>query len=465
MAQRVVFTSTNLSTSNASFFAGLSHYRDKRLITIFCFGMASGFPWVMIGSALTAWLKDGGLSRGSIGLFGAIFAVYSINFLWSPLLDRVKLPLVSNRLGQRRSWIALTQWGIALSCIAMASLQLDQLYLIAVCGLMIGIFSATQDIAIDAYRIDIIADGEKDKLSAASAMATAGWWTGYGGMGAIPFFLADAPNWQWNQVYYVLGGLMIALHLVVWLVKEPQTNRERMQAEAAEFYHSRLGLLANQNAWNKLFTWLIVTLVEPFKEFFSRNGVRLALSVLLFIFLFKIGEAFLGRMSIVFYKELGFTNSDIGSLSKLLNWWVTIIFAVIGGLVNIRYGIYRGLMIAGIAMAASNLMFSVMANVGPSKPLFIATIIIDGFCAAWSSVALVAFISLLCNKAFSASQYALMASLGVLGRTVLASSSGFVVDGLDGNWSLFFAITAVMVIPSLVFLYSIRHRINELEAR
>lgn len=454
-----------LPASITNLLSDLSHYKDKRLLTIFCFGMASGFPWVMIGSALTAWLKDGGLSRGSIGLFGAIFAVYSINFLWSPLLDRLKPPLIGSLLGQRRSWIAITQWGIAGCCIAMASLKLDDLFLIALCGLLIAICSATQDIAIDAYRIDIIADSEKQKLSAASAMATAGWWTGYGGMGAIPFFLADAPGWEWHQVYYVLAALMLLIHVAVWFVREPQTHREKQQADAAEFYQQKLSSMGKSNPINTLIAWLIVTLVEPFKEFFSRNGVRFALSVLLFIFLFKIGEAFLGRMSIVFYKELGFTNSDIGTLSKLLNWWVTIIFAVIGGLVNMRYGIYRGLMIAGIAMAASNVMFSVMANVGPSKPLFIATIIIDGFCAAWSSVALVAFISLLCNKAFSASQYALMASLGVLGRTVLASSSGFMVDGLDGNWSLFFIITALMVIPSLLFLYSIRDRINTLEAR
>ena len=454
-----------MRTSITSIISDLSHYKDKRLLSIFCFGIASGFPWVMIGSALTAWLKDGGLSRGSIGLFGAIFAVYSINFLWSPLLDRVKVPILGTIMGQRRSWIAITQWGIACCCIAMASLQLEDIFLIALCGVLIAICSATQDIAIDAYRVDIIADNEKQKLSAASAMTTAGWWTGYGGMGAIPFFLADAPGWEWHQVYYVLAALMLIVHLTVWFVGEPKTNREKQQADAALFYQRKINGMVKASPLQRLLAWLMVTLIEPFKDFFSRNGVRLALSVLLFIFLFKIGEAFLGRMSIVFYKELGFTNSDIGTLSKLLNWWVTILFAVIGGLVNIRYGIYRGLMVAGIAMAASNVMFSIMANVGPSKSLFIATIIIDGFCASWSSVALVAFISLLCNKAFSASQYALMASLSVLGRTVLASSSGFIVDELNGNWSLFFILTALMVIPSLIFLYSIRDRIHALEIR
>ncbi|WP_315853231.1 AmpG family muropeptide MFS transporter [Alteromonas oceanisediminis] len=455
-----------MSVHSAPLLSSLRHYRDRRIAAIFCFGMASGFPWVMIGSALTAWLKDGGLSRGSIGLFGIIFAAYSINFLWSPLLDRVRLPLLSRKLGQRRSWIALTQWGVAGCCMAMATFQLElQLFYIALFGLLIAICSATQDIAVDAFRIDVIGHDEKDKLSAASAMATAGWWTGYGGLGAIPFFLADSPHWAWHEVYFVLAAIMLLLHVTVYFVEEPKTDRAAQQAEAMAFYQQKL-LQRRSHSWlSKATAWLLVTIVEPFKEFFNRNGVKFALSVLLFIFLFKIGEAFLGRMSIVFYKELGFSNSDIGSLSKLLNWWVTIVFAVIGGLVNIRYGIYRGLMIAGIAMAASNLMFSAMAHVGPSKPLFVATIIIDGFTAAWSSVALVAFISLLCNKAFSASQYALMASLGVLGRTVLASGSGFIVDGLDGNWSVFFALTAVMVIPSLLFLYRIRHKIHALEQR
>ena len=451
--------------STASFWSALANYRDRRIAAIFCLGMASGFPWVMIGSALSAWLKDGGLTRSAIGLFGVLFAAYTLNFFWSPLLDRLKLPFIQRRFGQRCSWIMLTQWGVILSCLSMATLQLDsQLWFVAFSGLCIAISSATQDIAIDAFRIDIIGQDEKQKLSAGSAMATAGWWTGYGGLGAIPFFLADLPGWEWNQVYYALAAIMLVLHLVVWFIQEPITDREAQQAAVeARYRHALSG--DNKTLLSSFGAWVGVSIVEPFRDFFARNGVKLALSMLLFIFLFKIGEAFLGRMSIVFYKEIGFTNTEIGTLSKLLNWWVTIIFSVIGGMVTIRYGIYRGLMIAGIAMAASNLMFSVMAHVGPSKPWFIATIIVDGFTAAWSTVAMVAFISLLCNKTFSATQYALMASLSAMSRTLLSASSGYLVDGLGGNWSLFFIITALMVIPSLLFLFSLRHKINALEAR
>ena len=437
----------------------LAVFRDKRLFSIFVFGIASGFPWVMIGSVLSAWLKDESLSRSAIGLFGAIFAVYSFNFLWAPLLDRIK-PLA---LGQRRGWIGQMQLLIIGCCVWMSTLDAQSsLYQIALCGFIIALSSATQDIAIDAFRIDTIAQHETDAMSAASSLATAGWWTGYGGLGAIPFLVADLPGWEWQQIYLLLAAIMsLCLMATLVVAKEPQVNRQAMLDAATARYQALLS--AGDSLFGKISSWLLVSLVEPFREFFSRNGVKLALQILLFVFLFKIGEAFLGRMSIVFYKEIGFSNSDIGTYSKLLNWWVTIVFSIIGGLVNIRYGIFRGLFIAGIAMAASNLMFAWMAEIGPHKGWFVVTIVLDGFTSAWSTVAMVAFISLLCNRAFSATQYALMASLSVASRTLLASASGILVDAMGGNWALFFVLTALMVIPSLVILYRLRHNITAIE--
>ena len=429
----------------------LKTFNDKRYLSIFLFGISSGFPWIMIGSVLSAWLKDEGLSRSAIGLFGIIFATYSFNFLWSPLVDKIKPPL----LGQRRGWIFAMQGCVVLMCLVMSQLTADQdLFYVALIGLLIAIASATQDIAIDGFRIDCIAQDDKDGMSAASSVATAGWWTGYGGLGAIPFFLADMTSWTWPNIYLLLGALMALLMCATYLANEPQIDREALLEK----------ITAKDTKQSPVFHWIQTTLVTPFAEFFNRNGVKLAASFLLFIFLFKIGEAFLGRMSIVFYKEIGFSNSDIATYSKLLNWWVTIVFSLLGGLVNIRYGIYRGLMIAGVAMAASNLLFALIAQTGPSTSLLAITVIVDGFTGAWSTVAMVAFISLLCNRAFSATQYALMASLSVAGRTLVASSSGFVVDSLEGNWSLFFILTAVMVIPSLCFLYSIRHHIKRVES-
>lgn len=433
-----------------SFRDDLRVYLQPRVLVIFILGIASGFPWVMIGSALSAWLQEEGLTRSVIGYFGAVFGAYSINFLWSPLVDSIKIPILTHWLGQRRSWILSCQLIIVAACFALSQLQVSEhLHLVGLLAMAIAISSATQDIAIDAYRIESFAVTEGRLQSAGAAMATAGWWTGYAGLGAIPFFIVDSQQWYWQDAYAILGFIMLTIAAVVLVVRKATYHQQDSDGQLAH-----AGLLGR----------LEHILFAPIKEFFQRNGVKFALSVLVFIFLFKIGEAFLGRMSIVFYKEIGFSNDQIGTYSKLVTWWVTILFALLGSAVNLRMGIVKGLLFGGLAMAASNLMFSWIALVGPSEQLFLSAVIIDGFTSAWSTVAFVAFISLLCNRTFTASQYALMASLGTLGRTLLSSYSGVVVDALDGNWALFFLLTAVMVIPSLLFLWHIRHTLTHLES-
>jgi len=426
--------------------------------------MASGFPWVMIGSAMSAWLAEEGISRTNIGFFGFIFVAYAINFLWSPLLDRFQLPIAGRILGQRRAWIILMQLLIALSCWLIASVSPSQeLHYAKMVAFGLALASATQDIAIDAFRIDSIPVDESNLMAASSAMATAGWWTGFAGLGAIPLLLVDLDAWNWTDVYQMMSLMMLALMLVPIIATEPETDRKQAQLEISQKYNYLLGNSAQSQLSRTvrlMLVWLMVSFVEPMAEFFRRNGVRFALSILLFIFLFKIGEAFLGRMSVVFYKEVGFSNTDIALYSKLISWWVTIAFSLIGSLVTIRYGILKGLFVGGLAMAASNLMFALLAITGPDKSILISAVIIDGFTTAWSTVAFVAFLSMMCNRAFTASQYALMASLGTLGRTLLASYSGLLVDYLDGNWAIFFIITALMVIPGLLLLYRIRHRLR-----
>ena len=443
-----------------------SYFKDKRLINIFIFGMASGFPWVLIGSVMSAWLKDEGLSRSTIGLFGLVFGVYSINFLWSPLIDRIKLPLLYNWLGQRRSWIFVCQLIIIIATLSLGFIDIkQQLASVALLCFIIALASATQDISIDAFRIDSLAEHESYKTTAAAAMATSGWWSGYALLGAIPFYIADMPNWQWSQVYFILAGLMVLMCLSLFWAQEPKTNRDIIQAELERNY--QLALQQSQHhmaALQKPLAWLMVTLIEPFKSFFRKNGVKSALALLAFIFLFKIGEAFLARMSIVFYKEIGFSNTQIANYSKLGTGLITIVFAFFGSIFNHKYGIVKGLMISGIAMAASNLMFSYIAIQGPKEHLYAIAIVIDGFTQAWSLVAMVAFISMLCDRAFTATHYALLASLGNLGRTVLSSYSGVVIDDwLNGNWALFFVLTALMVLPSLLFLWLIRDKLYQLE--
>lgn len=441
-----------------SFLATLKCYLDKRVWVIFVLGFASGFPWVLIGSAMSAWLKEAGLTRSAIGFFGSVFAVYAINFLWAPLLDRTRPPFLA-RFGQRKSWLLLM---LAIMFVAVLLLSRTHpestLWWTSALALVIAIASATQDVSIDAYRIESIRADETHLIPIGSAMATSGWWTGYSLPGAFAFYYADVTGVSWSDVYFALSFILLGLMGFVLYIKEPDSNRKQRQADIEASYLEKISHHQQISKWQHLFAWLAVTVFEPMSEFFRRNGFKLALSILAFIFLFKIGEAFLGRMSIVFYKEIGFSNSDIATYSKLIGWWVTIIFAVLGGYINSRFGILKGLIIGGIAMAASNLMFSLIAQVGPDTHLFAAAVVVDGFTGAFATVTFVSFLTSLTSRTYTATQYALMASVGNLGRTVLSASSGVMVDALDGNWSLFFAITALMVIPSLLILFWIGRR-------
>ncbi|MGY2572802.1 AmpG family muropeptide MFS transporter [Vibrio sp. C8] len=422
-------------------------YFDKRLLWVLMLGCSSGFPWVLIGSNMSGWLKDAGLTRSAIGYFGSVFAVYAINFLWAPAVDRVRLPVLHSLLGQRRSWILLCQVLILICTLFIAGVNpATNLMLTSMLALGIAIASATQDIAVDAFRIDTFPKSESSKLPQASAMAVIGWWTGYSVPGYLAFINADSMGW--NGVYYGMAAIVGVLILFTLLVGEPNTNREALQKQA-EQRHNRV-------VHSKTMAWLSVTVLEPFIDFFRRNGTSVAITLLLFVFLFKIGEAFLGRMSIAFYKEIGFSNEQIGYYSKLIGWGITMLFTLLGSMVNVRFGIVRGLMIGGIAMSASNLMFSWIAQVGPNEHLFLATIIVDNFTTAFSTVAFVSFLTVMTGQAFSATQYALLASLGNFGRTTLASFSGELADYLN-DWSLFFILTALMVIPSLIMLYTLRH--------
>ncbi|EGU42937.1 putative AmpG protein [Vibrio ichthyoenteri ATCC 700023] len=434
-----------MANASMSWSDTIRSYLDKRLLWVFMLGCSSGFPWVLIGSNMSGWLKDAGLTRTAIGYFGSVFAVYAINFLWAPLVDRVKLPFLSS-LGQRRSWIFLCQSVVLVCTLMIAGVDPAQnLMMTSMLALCIAIASSTQDIAIDAYRIDTFPKSQSEKLPQASAMAVIGWWTGYSLPGYLAFINADSIGW--NGVFYGMAVIVGLLMLFTLLVGEPVTKRDALQAKAEARHNKVVG--------NPVVAWLTVTVLEPFIDFFKRNGFRVALTLLLFVFLFKIGEAFLGRMSIAFYKDIGFTNEQIGYYSKLIGWGLTMLFTLIGSMVNVKFGIVRGLMIGGIAMAASNLMFAWIAKVGPNETLFLATLVVDNFTSAFSTVAFVSFLTVVTGQAFSATQYALLASLGNFGRTTLASFSGELVDYLN-DWSMFFIITALMVIPSLVMLYTMR---------
>ncbi len=444
-------------TSTSSIFRSIEMFADRRMLWIFLLGFSSGFPWVLIGSAMTAWLQESGLTRTAIGFFGSVFIVYALNFIWAPLLDRLQIPFLAKKIGQRKSWIILMQWIIALATIIIGLTEPGaNLMWTSLLALLIALSSATQDIAVDAYRIEIIDSNEANRIPHAAAITTSGWWTGYSVPGAIALYMSDKPGMTWSTVYAVLAVMMLLISCMVFFIKEPKSERARVQHQSEIRYQQQLQLqdhALRSSMLQRWAAWWAVTVIEPFTEFFKRNGFKLALAVLGFIFLFKLGEAFLGRMSIVFYKEIGFSNSEIATYSKMIGWGVTVTFSLIAGIFNARFGIVRGLMVGGIAMASTNLLFSWLAIAGPDPKIFVLAIVLDNFTSSFSTVAFVSFISYLTSRTYTATQYALMASLGNLGRTTLASFSGVAIDGLGGDWAVFFLLTALMVIPALFLLW------------
>ncbi len=447
---------------------GIGLFFDQRMRRIFLLGIMSGFPWVLIGSALSLWLKEDGLSRSAVGWAGLIFAVYSVNFLWAPLIDRLRIPFLTDRLGHRKAWILTMQAIILLGLMVWAGTSPSaNIMLVIAVGLAIAICSATQDITIDALRIEQVEKQDTAAMAAGASMAVIGWWTGFKLGGAIALLAADKfqsmgiENY-WQMTFIVLGVLVVLTNLGILFIPETGTT-ERAAAQAAEqaALQQKLG---DKNIATQVISFIGSTVISPLFSFFRNNGLQIGLMLLGFIFLFKIGEAFMGKMSILFYKEVGFSKSDIAIYSKGLGWVVTVVSSLLGAYVAMKSGVVRALLLAGLFMAGTNILFSVLAWTGKVEWLFALAVLMDDLAAAIATVVFVAFISLLVDRNYTATQYALLASIGTLGRTVLASSSGALVDWLNGDWGMFFILTALMVLPSLGLLWWMRHTLSALDA-
>jgi len=440
---------------------------EKRMLRIFLLGIISGFPWVLIGSSLSLWLKENDLSRSSIGWAGLIFGVYAINFLWAPLVDRLRIPFLSKKLGQRKSWILLMQIIIFFSLVSWSFLDPSKnLWLIISVGLTIAVASATQDINIDALRIEQIGKNEGRSMAAGAAISVVGWWTGYKIGGVISLVSADFFQRQGIENYWQLSFILLTLIIFicsVCLLFVPEKSSDFRQTQQKAEDKKIINKLGKNNKFNILVAWLFGTVVGPLTSFFKKNTPKVAIGILGFIFLFKIGEAFLGRMSVIFYSEIGFSKADIALYSKGIGWVTTVAFTLLGGLFAIRMGLLKAMFVSGIVMALTNLLFSVLAWVGNSEILFAFAVLLDDLAASFATVAFVGFISALVDRTYTATQYALLASIGTAGRTLFASSSGALVDWLNGDWGIFFIITAIMVVPSLICLFLIRKklRLNE----
>lgn len=423
-------------------------YRDRRMLTLLVLGFSSGLPAPLVFSNLSIWLRDVGVSRTEIGLFALAATPYAINFLWAPLVDRLQLPWFSARFGRRRGWALFTQSLLILAILLLSLTNpAENLLMVAMAVLFVTLMSATQDIVIDAYRIEVL---EPHQYGAGSAAAIWGWHLGGTLVGAAGgLYLAQ--HFGWNLAYMVLAaGVLIGMLAVLM---SPEPNRPPPATTLAE--ESRA--LAYLERWKELPTrlrhimgWIYVSLLAPFVEFTRRRGW---IWILAFIFIFKLGDALLGRMSGVFYRELGFSLIEIAEVAKVYGLGANILGVLLGGVLVARVGLLKALFVSGLATAATNLTYSWLAVSGQSSLVFVVALASDNFTTGLVTVAFVAYLSSLCNSAYTATQYALLASLGNLARIWLSASSGWMVDSLDGDWAIFFVLTAIIALFGLPLLW------------
>ncbi len=415
-------TKTTVKPSGA-----LGLYLQPRLLIVFVMGFASGLPLALSSATLFFWLAEAGVALTAIGLFALVGTPYNVKFLWAPVIDRIALPWLTRRLGRRRSWMLLIQVGLMISIVLLGFSRPDATPLLAaVCALLVAFFSASQDIVIDAYRIEIL---DPDEQGAGAAMTQAGYRLGAIVAGAGALFLAD--QFDWSLVYVVMAVLVSVGMLAALLAPDPEQRKQPGDASVAAV--NLRGML-----------------VDPFVEFFQRNGASTAIVILAFILLYKLGDAYAGVMAYPFYYEMGFSKSEVATVSKLFGVAATVVGVFVGGLIVKRYGVMPSLLGCGVLQMLSNLMYAAQTLAGHDVQFLYFTIGIENLSGGMGSSAFVAYLSLLCNIRYTGTQFALFTSFMAFGRTLLSASSGWVVE-LTG-WFQFFLISTVVALPGLILL-------------
>lgn len=419
-------------------------YADRRVLSLLFFGFSSGLPLALTFGTLSVWLREVGVNKTTIGLFALAGAPYTVKFLWAPLVDRMPVPFLTRWLGRRRGWTLLTQLLLMATIAGLgATNPASRPGLTAIFALAVGFWSATQDIVIDAYRVEIL---EERQYGAGAATIVLGYRIGMLVSGAGALYLATYLGWLLS--YAIMAAFMIVGMATVLLNPEPlvQQSRESIEQERriAAYLEARPNLKGNKA---QVLAWVYGAVISPFVEFMRRRGW---LVILLFILLYKFGDALAGVMSGPFYVELGFTKNEIASISKVFGLWATIIGGIIGGVIVDRLGILKSLLVCGILQMFSNLMFALLALVGNDLKMLALAIAVENLSGGMGTAAFVAYLSSLCNVAYTATQYALLSSFMAFGRTVLSSSGGWLADQMD--WVSFFILTTVAALPGLLLL-------------
>jgi len=407
-----------------SFIGIFEPYLDRRVISIFFFGFSSGLPLPLVTTTFATWLREERVSLETIGLLSLISLAYALKFLWAFIFDILRLPVLSPALGRRRSWLLVTQSLLLLAILCLAQTDpSSSLPLLTVFALILAFLSATQDILIDAYRTEIL---EERKLGAGAASVQFGYRLGMLVGGAFCLILAD--NVGFGKAYATMSLFVGVGILATLLSKEPSVALEK---------HERF----------------LKAVIAPFLDLIRRqNGILL----LLFVSFYRLGESMLGVMANPFYIDMGFSKTDIGTVSKVFGLVMTLLGTFVAGLMVSRFGIKKTLVIGGLLQAFSNLAYIQLALSGHSIQMFAAVIAIENISGGLGSGAFVAYLSSLCNRSFTAAQYALLSSVATLFGKLCGSQSGYLADAL--GWPLYFFGTFLFALPGLFLLVMILRR-------
>ena len=411
----------------------LAVYADRRVLLILPLGFASGLPLLLTFSTLSAWLASTGISRSTIGAFALVGTPYTLKFLWSPIIDRLAPPL---RVGRRRGWGIVIQLALIAATLSLGSCDPRRnLFAMAMLALLVAFLSASQDIVIDAYRVEILTPRQQGP---GAGMIQTGYRIAMLVAGAGALIIADRAGWF--AAYATMAALLSVGMLVFIFGPEPTPPAEAVPPPGTD-------------RWDALRDWLATAVIGPFKDFTLRPMWP---AILLFVFGYKLGEAMAGVMAMPLYISLGFSLSEIATISKLVGFFATVIGALIGGIVTARFGVIRALIICGVLQSAGNLFYVLQAVGGHRLDYLALCVAAENLTGAMAGAALVAYLSDLCSPAFTATQYALLSSIAAVGRTLVASSGGVLADKL--GWVPFFMLTTVATVPALLLLIWISRR-------
>lgn len=416
-----------------------SVYTQPEVLGMIFLGFSAGLPFILVSSTLSAWLADEHVSLSVIGYFSLVGVAYSIKVFWAPVIDRLPLLLLTRIFGKRRGWMLLSQVGIAVGLWGMSLLpvgtQLQQLAWLAV---WVAFCSATQDIVIDAYRIEVVAVRFQGAMA---AMYVFGYRLALLVAGAGALYIAEFISWQ--IAYQAMAALMMVGIISTLLIREPAHNAD-LSAQAIEAGLERsLHVKANGG----LLRWFLDAVVSPFVEFFQRNGRR-GLLVLALIALYKMSDIAMGVMANPFYLDLGFSKKEIADVTKVFGFFMTILGTSLGGVFVLRYGIMRPLLFGAVLVALTNLLFAVLAVVEPNVYLLAGVVSADNLCGGIASAVFIAYLSGLTNSAYTATQYALFSSLMTLPAKLIGGFSGEIVSGY--GYDGFFVYAALIGVPAIM---------------